>query len=222
VELAFSIADPQSVTGQLYTGYLSDPRSQVLDYSKGLKNVVNDNYVLLGEESTVKALPEFTCDVIVVPDFVFIQYFVSIPIQMGSKYTKPVKRELLKLINMGIVDRIKEKHFIIDVNHETNCAEREVGPLEYHNVLAPFSGLVLGIFLAFLLLTMEFVLRFTKIWSTRPKLKDSRHGQEMHDYMSKEKLARMKLFKVSTYLSVNQSQVSFKEQLDAIQRIIFD
>ncbi len=99
VDATFQAADPDSVVGKLYSQFLEDGKASLSNYEDGFTNVIDFNYVLLGESDAIMAMPAFTCELAPVKGFLFMSNPIAFALQLGSKYTKPFNQEVLGLIN---------------------------------------------------------------------------------------------------------------------------
>ncbi len=78
----------------------------MLSYESGLELVAKQDYVLLAGEESIRVLPEFTCDIALVDNFVFDIKKVAMPFRPGSHLKSAFSTEILKLKSQGILDRL--------------------------------------------------------------------------------------------------------------------
>ncbi len=145
IDAYFASQPGETTIGKLYRQYDSDERARITSYVDGIENVVDGDYVLVGEEEAIKALPTYSCKMVMVRDFRFMQGPNSFPIRVGSAGLRDaVNREVLNLLSQGIVDRLRAVHFHSHVS-ESDCRHSRVDSLGFENVFTPFAAVLLGV-----------------------------------------------------------------------------
>ncbi len=134
-----------SAEQKLYQRSTGDDNARKHSYKDLIANMVRyEDYVLISEAS---ALPKLPCEIVQVPKYVFITSSVVFVFAKGSALTGPFNREIIRLKQQGVVDRLVARYF-----EETPRDECEVAgtatSLGFVHVFAPFGMLAIGLTLA--------------------------------------------------------------------------
>ncbi len=156
LEATFEASEPDSTEKKLYNQWLHDEDGKVKNYAAGLAQVSNKDYVLIAEEETIRVLPEFACDIVLVEGFHFKASPIAIPFAPGSHLRSAFTTEILKLQNQGVVDRLYVWYFTRRMRKEADCEIRASG-LGFANVFTPFACLATGVLVGSGLLALEWV-----------------------------------------------------------------
>ncbi len=144
LENIFEASEQGSAEKKLYNQWQSDEKGRILSYESGLHQVIQDDYVLLGEEESIRVLPEFSCDIVLVEGFQFKTIALAIPFAPGSHLKSAFTKEILKLHTQGIVERLFNWYFTRHMRKEVDCLEAHVDGLGFANVFTPFACLAVG------------------------------------------------------------------------------
>ena len=145
LEAEFLRADASSTQGKLYQKFKKDKQAHVYNYEGVLQNILdNEKYVGIAPS---RLLHWYPCEVLQVPNFVYRRAAVSLAFLKGSKFLAPFNREIMKMKQEGIIDRLVSWHL-----HTASRDECEVlgnaTSLTFDHVFTPFAILLLGVLLS--------------------------------------------------------------------------
>ena len=174
-EPMFTESPPGSVRRTLYDNFVKDPIANVNDYDKvvvranlsrsrtpreteqlsqGIRNVVEDNYVLVVEEQLIRLNPHYGCHISRVPYDFHSQIWVAFVFRKDSPLVKMFNKEILRLKDQGVVDRLLGRYLNHAGGGDGRCTE-QVFALGLTNVFTPFFSLCLGTLGGFALVLAE-------------------------------------------------------------------
>ena len=147
-EAMLANAAPESAEWRLYQTFRQDDRGQTSSYEEGIQNVLDHHeYALLAEEVL---LPPYPCEVVQVPKYVFGSFQLCLVFPRGSLLLGPFNREILRMKQEGVIDRLVSFHLGTRAAEQQDCGalSRGVTSLTFDHVFAPFGLLALGLLAA--------------------------------------------------------------------------
>ena len=133
-------------TQKLYLASLEDDEARTGSYKEGIDALLRDeDRVLVAEGQLIKDYP---CSLAQVPRYVFYTWQVALVFPKGSPLAGPFNREILRMKQLGVIDRLLSAYNVNGRGADKKAAECHFSgsatSLSFDHVFAPFGMLVLG------------------------------------------------------------------------------
>ncbi len=143
VEEKFSRADVNSLEGRLYQEFVDDEKAHANSYEEVMQIILDDgNYVGIVPP---KLLTWYPCGIVQVPGFLFRKSQVSFIFTKGSKFLRPFNKEIVKLKEDGVIDRLMLQYLYRSSREECDFSRTSTTSLTFDHVFTPFAILGLGV-----------------------------------------------------------------------------
>ncbi len=195
---------PNSPEKKLYDQWQKDDPAKISSYEYGLEQVTKKDYVLIGEEESIRVLPEFTCNIVLVDSFHFKIVSLAIPFLPGSRLSTAFSTEILRLQTQGIVDRLYFWYFTQRMRKESDCLDGQVSGLGLANTFTPFACIAVGIVAGASVLLLEWC---GSCWASKV---DSRRTPDDDQITRRREVSRIKLADAKSVVCSQELSDSYK------------